>query len=185
MDLPVIKQKEAVKSVNEKARDAADFIIKIRKRRFKLLAGQYDVYPEGTALETSIRELNELEKEYLSLFIDKVYTDTIANTYFYIPQAGQNLERNVFCRFSDETGFYDATSASGRPLVLELKSLQFTEGLKQLQLPHNGSSYENMLLYRIPDKASVRIFYGSSVLLDAEVKIYQYGSFVPYHFPVK
>ncbi len=183
IDMPVIKQKEKVKSKEEKAREAADFIIKIRKRRFKLLAGQYDVFPEGQALETSIRELNALEKEYLSLFIGKTYSDTIKRTYFYAPQSGQDLERNVFCRFSDETGFYEATSASGRPLVLELKNLQFTDGLKQLQLPYGGTSYENIILYRIPDNASVKIFYGSNTILEAETKIYQYGSFVPYYLP--
>ncbi len=185
VDLPVVRQKEKIKTEEQKAREAANFIIKIRKRQFKLLAGQYEVFPEGQALETSVRELNALEDEYLSLFIGKTYSDTITRTYFYIPQSGQEIERNVFCRFSDETGFYEATSASGRPLVLELKNMDFTDGLKHLQLPHAGPSYENMILFRVPDNASVKIFYGSTTILEAEMKIWQYGSFVPYEIHEK
>jgi len=180
-DLPVVRQKEKFKSKQEKAREAANFIIKVRKRRFKLLAGQYDIFPEGQALETSVRELDALEEEYLSLFIGITYSDTLMRTWFYIPQSGQEIERNVFCRFSDETGFYESTSASGKPLVLELKNMQFTDGLKRLQIPNKGPGYENMILYRVPDKASARIFYGSTTLLEAELRVYQYGSFLPYY----
>lgn len=180
-DLPVIKQDRKLKSKEEKALEAANFIIKIRKRRFKLLAGQYEVYPEGKALETSVRELDALEEEYLSLFVGTTYSDTITRAWFYIPQGGQDIERNVICRFSDETGFYEATSASGKPLVLELKNMQFTEGLRRLQLPSMGPGYDNMILYRLPDKAFVRVFYGSTTLLETELKIFQYGSFVPFY----
>jgi len=185
IDMPMIKHTDEFKSTEQKAVEAANFIVKIRKRRFKLLAGQYEVFPEEQALETSVREMNALEKEYLSLFIGKVYSDTLHRTYFYTPVSGKEIEQNVFCRFSDETGFYDPMSASGQPLILELKNLQFTEGLKQLQFPYAGPRYENMILYRIPDNASIRIFYGSSIILEAEMKIFQYGVFVPYHLQVK
>jgi hypothetical protein len=47
------------KTLEEKAQEAALFIFKIRKRRFKLLAGQYDVFPEEQALATSVREIKQ------------------------------------------------------------------------------------------------------------------------------
>jgi hypothetical protein len=55
-----------IKSLEEKAEEAAAFIYKLRKRRFKLLVGQEQPVPDGNALDISIRELDELEKEYLS-----------------------------------------------------------------------------------------------------------------------
>lgn len=178
-DLPVTKSKPGVKTLEQKAEEAANFIIKIRKRRFKLLAGQYEVYPEGVALETSVRELDELEEEYLSLFIGKVYTDTIQRIFFYAPQAGQILERYVICRFSDETGIQDAVSLTGIPLVLELKNMQFTASLKDVQNPFIGPTFENIIYYRIPDKAYARIFYGSKNLVESEIEIFQYGVLIP------
>ena len=179
VDMPVIRQEESGKSVQAKAKDAADFIIKIRKRRFKLLAGQYDVYPEGEALEISVRELNKLEEEYLSLFTGRTYSDTLVKTFYYIPQAGNEIERYIICRFSEETGLLDASSTSGKPVVIDIKDLKSTTALKQIRIPSSGTSFENRILYRIPEQVSVRIIFGSSTLLEAEIPVYQYGAFVP------
>jgi hypothetical protein len=185
VDVPVIKKNAKFKSTEEKAVEAANFIIKIRKRRFKLLAGQYDVFPEGKALEISVKELTALEEEYLSLFIGKTYSDTVLRTFYYIPQSGRDSEQNVICRFSNETGFFDAVSAGGRPLILEIKNQGFTEGLKQLELTCTGPGYENMILYRIPDNATLKIYYGNTILLEAELKVFQYGTFLPYYLKNK
>ncbi len=180
IDLPVKKANKGTKTIEQKAEEAANFVLKIRKRRFKLIAGQYDVFPEGIALETSVKELNKLENEYLSLFIGHCYSDTIVKDFYYVPQINQELERYVFCRFSDETGFHDAQGAVGKPLVLELRNLNFNQVLDNLHFPYSGPSYENILFYRIPDIASVRVFYSSNTILEAEMKIFQYGSIVPW-----
>jgi len=71
--IPVIKQQLVRKSAEEKAEEAANYIIKIRKRKFKLFSGQYDYMPEGEALEVAVKELEKLENEYLSLFTGKEY----------------------------------------------------------------------------------------------------------------
>jgi len=181
IDMPVIRQKEVYKLESEKAREAADFIIKTRKRRFKLLAGQYEVFPEGQALETSVRELNKVEEEYLSLFTGITYSDTLRRTYTFIPSDPLKIERNIILRFSNEIGFSEPTSATGDPMVIEVKNLGFTNNLKGVPLPEKGPGYTNTLLYRIPDKAVVKVFYGSNTILEAELKVYQYGAFVPWN----
>jgi hypothetical protein len=178
-DLPVTKSKTGIKPLEVKAREAADFIIKIRKRRFKLMAGQYDVFPEGTALETAIRELNELEKEYLSLFIGKTYTDTLRQNFYYAPKSGQDLERSVICRFSNEDGLTDPNSTAGKPLVLELKSLNYTDIFNQVQFPQTGPVYQDVIFYRLPESALIRLFYGSATIVESEASVFQYGPLVP------
>jgi hypothetical protein len=185
VDLPVSKLQKPNSSEQVKAEEAANFIIKTRKRRFKLLSGQYTVFPEGQALETSIRELNRLEEEYLSLFIGKTYSDTSMLTCYFIPGFGQEIERKELCRFSEKTGFLDAANNAGIPVQVDIRNLKYTASLKEVQLPGTGNVHKNAILYRVPDKASVRIIYGSSTVLDAEVKVYQYGAVVPYSLPVK
>src|SRR3972149_2962472 len=59
--IPVIETGMESKSIEQKAEEAANFIIKLRKRRFKLLTGQYDFYPEGEALKFAKKELDSLE----------------------------------------------------------------------------------------------------------------------------
>jgi hypothetical protein len=174
------KNKEGLKSLEQNAEEAANFIIKLRKRRFKLLAGMNTISVDKLSSETSIRELNALEEEYLSLFIGKTYTDTLMKTFIFNPKTNQDIERDVICRFSDETGFQDAMSASGMPMVLEMKNMHVTETINDPQMPSPGPAYTDILLYRIPDKASVRVFYGSSTIMEGEIEIFQYGPLVPY-----
>ncbi|MBN1116341.1 MAG: DUF4831 family protein [Bacteroidales bacterium] len=166
------------KSLEEKAFEASKFIFKIRKRRFKLLSGQYDVFPEEQALAISVRELNALENEYLSLFIGKEKTDTINSQYTFTPGSGPELQRNTLFRFSDDTGFNTSAENEGIPVILEIQDLQTNKILNQLQIPYS-TSYSNVIFYRMPDRALVKILYGSHVLLESEVSVEQFGVVVP------
>ncbi|MBN1950912.1 MAG: DUF4831 family protein [Bacteroidales bacterium] len=179
VDLPVIRAGDAGDSKREKAFEAASFIIKIRKRRFKLLAGQYEVVPEGKALEVSVRELNRLEEEYLSLFVGKTYTDTTSRNFYFTPGSNPDIERKELCRFSEKNGFEKGEGNGGRPVVLDMRELNYTSAFRQIMLPYHNPGYENTLLYRIPEKASIRILEGSAVIFKGEVPVYQYGVVVP------
>lgn len=179
-EVPTGKDRGGIKSVEQKAEEAAKFIYKIRKRRFKLLSGQYDTFPEGVALETSIRELNKLEEEYLSLFLGKTYTDTLSKSFNYIPKPDLEMDRFVICYFSVETGFEDSQVGAGKSLVLELKDMQLTAPLDRLGMPLAGNNGKNCLMYRIPDKAAIQVYYGSLTSIEGEIKVYQYGTIVPY-----
>ena len=175
--LPAWQKQISGKSVEEKAFEASKFIFKIRKRKFKLLAGQYEVFPEGQALESSIRELNQLEEDYLSLFIGKVSTDTIHHFYVYEPKAGETLQRENLFMFSEETGFYTTTENEGTPLILVVEDLDENSMLNSLQIPLGSN--ENHLFYRLPDKARVKLLYGSHELLVSELPVYQFGALMP------
>lgn len=168
-----------IKTIEQKAKEASDFIFKIRKRRFKLLAGQYDVFPQGEALAVSIVELNNLESEYLSLFIGKRNIDTLNQSFSFVPKSSQEMEREVICRFSTENGIADANSSDGKPLVLELRAQNYTNALKQVQFPQTGPVYEEVIFYRLPEKVSLRLFFGSRAVIESEESIFQYGPLVP------
>lgn len=65
--VPVHKTLVIEKSLEDKAREAADFIFSLRKRRFELLSGDADFVAEGKAVEAVLAEISRLEHEYLSL----------------------------------------------------------------------------------------------------------------------
>jgi hypothetical protein len=183
--LPFTDDYVALKTTEEKAREAAAFIFKMRKRRFKLLAGQYEVFPEGTALETSVKEINALEQEYLSLFIGKVESDTITRIFSIVPNGKEKLQRITLFKFSEETGLNPADAAQGNPVVVEISDLDRNEILGQLHMPSVSTTYEGLVFYRVPDKASVKALYGSHVLHEAEVSVCQMGSLVPKYIILK
>lgn len=174
----LLEKQVGAKTLEAKAKEAANFLFKIRKRRFKLLAGQYEVFPEGVALETSVKELDELEEEYLSLFIGKTSTVTVSRTYSVMPNESEEMQRFSLLRFSEDTGFHSATGRSGEAIVLQLTDLNTYETLAQYNgvLPADNAG---KIFCRLAHQANAKLFYGSHEVLEAELPIFQFGVLVP------
>jgi len=175
--VPLIKKQLTQKSKVKKAEEAANFIIKLRKRRFKLIAGMYEKYPEGASLEVSVRELDELEEEYLSLFIGKSYNrQEKYHFYIYPLENGQNT---LFLGCLGQDGFNTIPVEGGKPLQVKFDNLQVTTPLEK-KFARKKGRVKNTLYYRVPGEANLTITLGEKVIFFNRVKISQAGTVVPY-----
>jgi hypothetical protein len=165
------------KTLEEKAEEAADFLIKLRKRRFKMVSGQNTYMPEGVAMAEALKELNRLENEYVSLFIGKRITNKQCRTFHYVPLPNFELNQQVLFRFSSDVGFLNAMEVKGKPVLLEIKDENKTYALERVKPPFKTS--ENIIFYRIPDQASMKLVYGDELMKEANLRIYQYGAIMP------
>lgn len=85
-EVPVSKTKMVTKSVEQKAQEAADFIIQIRKDKYDLTAGVQEVPYSKEALALMITELNQWETNYLDLFTGISIDDELHFTFLVIPK---------------------------------------------------------------------------------------------------
>src|SRR6056297_4132845 len=131
--VPVVKTQSVTKTFEDKAEEAANFIFMIREKRFELLTGMADFYPEGKSLEVAINELNNLESEYLSLFMGKRFSSTYKATFEYSPQKEDLDQPHILFRYSDERGVLPPNDLRGRPVIVELEKLNHTQNLDFLQ----------------------------------------------------
>lgn len=177
-NVPLLAKQVSPKSLDEKAEEAAKFLFKIRKRRFKLLSGQYEVFPEGIAMETSIKELNRLEDEYLSLFIGKKTQTTLSRTYTFTPNDSEQIQRYTLFRFAEDSGFHPTGGRVGDAIILEVTDLNTNTTLSQLS-GTSASGNTNVLYIRLADRANAKIFYGSHEVLEAEIPVFQFGVIIP------
>lgn len=176
-DAGLLAGPEAVeKNLERKAEEAANFIIKLRKRRFKLVAGQYDYMPEGLAMTEALKQLDKTEEEYLSLFTGKRIIRQHVQTFHFTPGNDEDDERVVLFRFSDNGGFLDAREEGGKPVFLELTNSNKTDGLDGV-VPTIRSN-NKFMIYRIPDLASGKIYFGEKLIVDAYLPVCQYGKIV-------
>ena len=179
--VPMVKKQWTKKTLEEKAEEAANFIVKLRKRRFKLLTGQSESIPGGEGMEAAIEELNDLEAEYLALFTGKTTDEEFTRTFQIVPEANRQLTRTILFRFSETDGFFESNDeTNGKPIVIEITDRGTTKSLEHLAYPYSSVSAPNVLFYRIPDRADIRLIYGSSILAEADMNIYQHGAVVPY-----
>jgi hypothetical protein len=174
--IPVMRKQRDAKTLEQKAEEAANFIIQIRKRRFKLEAGDYDVFPEGIALETAVRELNKLEMEYISLFVGKILTRKYTRSYFLTP-SGKD-ETITFAKFSASRGILPADASGGDSVLIRLQPLG-TTGILKDNLPQQPEAERyNTLYYRIPEVTSVRLLHADKLLYESRFTVFQGGSLI-------
>jgi len=171
--VPVLKQQLISKTIDEKAEEAANFIIKTRKRRFKLMAGQYDFYPDESALEFGVQRLDEIEKEYLSLFTGKKVELKHSLQFDYIPDPSEVFENVELFEYDKLSGI--TSTGDGKVVNLLIKKENTTKHLEDYKLK---SSHDNLnkVFYRIPDIAIVEIQDGGKSILKERIPVFQYGT---------
>jgi hypothetical protein len=171
--VPELKEQAIAKSLEDKAKEAAHQLFKLRKRRFKILTANYEVLPpDGKAYEIVVRELNKLEKEYLSLFLGKEVSVISRAQFTYIPTAKD--KGGVLFRISPDEGLVDVSDLKAIPVRVELRNLGLTSELAVL--PQDPSLIPNSLIhYRIPGQAEVKVIYGKNVVYKKNHVIAQFG----------
>jgi hypothetical protein len=164
------------KTLEQKAEEAANFLIKLKKRRFRMVSGLNDSTPQGEAMTAALQELDRLEEAYLSLFTGKKTVYHHQRNYHYTPAIGKKTDRIVLFRFADNEGFLDALETRGKPVLFNLEGTSKTKGLEQ------SASFahleDNMILYRIPDLVNVKLIYGEDVLSESLMPVFQSGALV-------
>lgn len=192
MRVPLLRTQIEQKTLEKKAEEAAAFITKLRKRRFKLISGQYEVFPEGVAMTEAIRKLDETEAEYLSLFVGKTSKQYYSREFWFIPEGKPEGESLLLGNFSDASGWLDGTVGEGKSLLVETHPSQDTRVIREAELPDDESTEEsrgkeegnfNLLYYRIPEMTGLVIRLGDTELLKARMPVEQYGKLVS--IPVK
>lgn len=101
--VPVSKTKTITKSLEQQAQEAADFITKIRKDRYNVITANHEVTFSKDAIQYMIDELNQLEKNYLELFIGTTFKQTYTFEFVITPQNDHDLNIPLFT-FNEKQG---------------------------------------------------------------------------------
>ncbi|MBU0763611.1 MAG: DUF4831 family protein [Bacteroidetes bacterium] len=176
--IPVYHSSNERKTLEEKAEEAANFLVKLRKRRFKLLAGMSDRDPpEGEAINTMITELDKTEEEYVALFTGKKRSEKITRQFTFTPSDILEGKKIVLFRFSKEEGIITQDDTKGRPVAIEVTKAGNTGQIVQMiQNQEKLKEIKKGLYYRVPDNAVVRILDDATVLASKQIPVAQFGA---------
>jgi hypothetical protein len=174
--VPVFVKDIVNKSLEEKAVEAADYIIKIRKNKFNLLAGADGFYPDGQAITFGIGELDKLEHDYTTLFTGRSFSDTLTRDFIYIPDGAEEYENIKLFEFSLQEGPF-ARPGSGEFISLMLRKSGATRMLEDYAWRLDPIA-DNVLYYRIPDIADLEVQRDGIPLFRDRIEVFQYGTVV-------
>ncbi len=171
--IQVLKKFVEGKTQEENAEEAANFIIRLRKRRFKLLAGMNAKNTSGGALDIMIKELNKTEKEYIALFTGKTVTEKYNSSYEYSPTVnttdGYNLE---LFQFSKQKGIVE----KGDNVILTVNNYGIDKINSYNVLENKDKEIENGIVYRTPERAEIKVSINNKTLASKKLLIAQFGS---------
>ncbi|MBK3517741.1 DUF4831 family protein [Carboxylicivirga marina] len=177
-NVAMIEKQLAKTSTAAMAEETANYIYKIRKRRFKILASDYEqLPPDGESYEVMVRELNKLEQDHMELFIGKKTTYTTVKTFDIIPDK-MSTNNDVLFRFSTVSGIVDKMDVSGAPVYFELEAEEMNQLPDEAIIVEKDQEVRNGLYYCKPGKATVKIIDKNKLLKEQEVYLGQYGQVV-------
>ena len=186
-----VQQSEVVeKSLENKAAEAAQRIFDLRRSRVQIITGDTDATYSGEAMGAAIAEITRIEQEYLSLFYGLSETSEQTMHFDVVPEKARENQMYIAFRLSDTEGLLPSTDISGRPFVLEfnvesrLEEPETAPADETAKKKKSGPEAE-LLHYRIPATATVRLLDAGQLLLQSRIPVYQLGTECTYPLPLK
>ena len=161
------------KSFEEKAAEAANDILKLRKKKAMTLASKSEkLPPDGAAYQVMTVELDKIIAGYVALFSGKRVTKTYQLSFDVVPDGKTNKGLVAF-RFSPTAGILPENNVSGKPVMLEIEPN--TELKQKIDAAGANEVSAKGIYYRIPVVAQVRLLSGADVLAQTRLPFAQYG----------
>ena len=161
------------KTLEQRAAETAEMILKLRKQRLQIVTGDTDATYSGEAMGAAIAEITRLEEEYMMLFAGYSEYQTQKMRFEVIPDAANESNMYVAFRLSDTAGLVPADNLSGKPVIMEIIPQTFAD--PALSADEAKNRKEAVAYYRIPAVCTVRLMDGATLLLQSRMPIYQLG----------
>lgn len=167
----------AGKTNSQLAKEIADKIDEIRKSKVYLITGDVEMATDPETFNAMYAKMEEAEQQYLSLFLGKHTTREVIQTIFVVPS--REALTQTIAKFSDTEGLTSGDGGFGTSIVVQTTPLNTTSIINApSQSAVESMSYENKVMYRIPETANVKVSYGNQTLIEARQTINQLGVIV-------
>jgi hypothetical protein len=172
----VLKRKMVEKSPEQKAKNAADFIIKIKENRFNLISGQQEVNYDKETFRYMNEELEKLENEYKKLFTGLNFTKTLNYSFVILPNSIKSTDSIPLFKFSKLKGVLDTSSVYGDLVYIKIKKSGITSNVAAFEKVRNVTiRKKHGFYYRIPEYGLVDILQSGLVKVSGKFLVSQYG----------
>ncbi len=170
-----LKKTIVEKSPEQKAKEAADFISKIKDNRYTLISGQQEVNYNKETLEYMDLQLKTMEKEYMKLFTGVSVHKSMSFSYKYIPVPNQiNTEIPVF-KFHKSKGLIDLDEPGGKVVTIRIQRVGNTNTVASYLSKAEKEPKIHGFSYRIPELARVTVKLDENVQEETQCLVSQLG----------
>jgi hypothetical protein len=170
--IPVFNKQITSKSLEQKAEEAANYILKIREWKFNLKTGQFDTDLPPSNVPEMLKELDQLEQNYTELFIGKKISVTNIFAFDCSPTKEENI---TMCYLSDENGILTKIEKNAKTLVLKIENNKTNAKIEKFSTANQTTGEKAGLFYKKPEVATVSVVYNNTIIAQKQVVFPQFG----------
>ena len=167
--IPIFKNQMTAKTTEEIAKETAHELIKTRKRKLKILRGEYEFHPDGKALEVMVNELNKEEEALLRMFNGVKITKKQHFTYTETPPS-ETFSKEL-CYFTAIQGIKNIKAEGYSTISVQMTKEKF-ENQPNTLIEH----HPNILYIRVPAMTDVEIKINNERFVRTRIPVYQFGN---------
>jgi hypothetical protein len=176
-----LKRTVVEKSPEQKAKEASDYIVKIKDNRFNLISGFQEVNYNKETLEYMDSQLKQMEKEYLKLFTGISLHKTLTFSFVYTPNPNQvNTEVPIF-KYMKSKGMMELDEPGGKIVTIKVQRSGTTSTVASYLKRGGDANKVHGFYYRIPELARVTVKVDENLTEETQCLVSQLGivSFLP------
>lgn len=182
----VYKRSVIEKNIEQRAKEASEYIIKLNEYKMNLLSGYQEVSYSDATLSFMISSLDQMISEYMSLFTGKTITQAMTYNFTHIPETSTKNTSLFLFSFDKNEGLKDIESSDpSRNIYVEfMPSLTTSKIAPIVNNQYQNSRKSKGFYYNIPEKTKLILSKGKNEsIFESNVMINQFG--VVHYLPAK
>jgi len=179
MDTVTIERKTLRRTWVEKtsevrAREVADYILRIRDKKFDMISGFAEITYDREAIQYMNDQMKEMENNYLELFTGITTESATKYRFHFLPEKNENLFSDTLFFFNETLGLHRRPTTSSKPVVLKVEKDRTTRQMGVFLMNQNAEAPKG-IFYRIPEHAHTALELDNQTLASSRLLISQLG----------
>ena len=174
----ILKRSFVEKSVEQKAKETSEHIIKLNEYKMNLISGYHEVPYSEETLQLMLSSIDQQINEYISLFTGKIIQNNLNYHLLHIPESLDKVTNVFLFSFDKRTGLsYSKDKDERKHIYLELTFSIFTKRINNIvnEQKENIKS-EKGFYYNIPEKTKLTLTRNNGEkIYEKHVLINQFG----------